>query len=133
VSVAVQETLVVPIENVLPLTGVQLVVTGDAPLMTDGVPYTTGTAKPVGDTCVTGAGQVIVGGSVVGGCGVGSIGDEHPTRTKSTLAAMAFGKSLAGRNKLLNKDSKNAWTREMPGSRHQQPHAAGVRIRGSSP
>jgi len=130
----VHVTFVVPIENVLPLTGAQLVVTGDAPLMTDGVPYTTGVAKPVGDTCVIGAGQVIVGGSGIdGGGGVGSVGDEHPTRTTSTLAAMALGNSLTGRNKLLSKDSKNAWTRGMPGSRHQQPHAAGVQIRGSSP
>lgn len=107
VSVAVHVTVVVPIGNVLPLTGVQAVVTGDAPLMTDGVPYTSEIGKPVGEICVMAAGQVIVGGSGTGGGGgVGSAGDEQPFAATRTLRRPQTATILPGRNKLKNYDSR---------------------------
>jgi hypothetical protein len=76
-SVAVQVTVVLPIGNELPLAGVQLAVTGDVPLVTDGVPKTTDMLDPVTDTCVTGAGHVMVGSGTGGGGGVGCVGEEQ--------------------------------------------------------
>lgn len=56
-------TDVVPIGNIDPLVGVQLVEMGDAPPTTVGVPNTTGAGCPVDDTRLGDAGHEMRGGS----------------------------------------------------------------------
>ncbi|MFN7983379.1 MAG: hypothetical protein U0Q11_16145 [Vicinamibacterales bacterium] len=75
-SVAVHVTVVAPIENTDLLSGLQVVVMGEAPPLTVGTPYSTEIGEACADVSEIDAGQVMLGGATGGGVGVvGVVGD----------------------------------------------------------
>ena len=101
------ETAELPTGNVLPLAGVQVVAMGDAPYATDGVPYTTLMGAPDGDVTVTGAGQVMTGGSIVGGGGVGVVGELQPPAAINAIERHHAHGGRTEERKLCTNDSKD--------------------------
>jgi hypothetical protein len=85
--VVVQVTVLWPIENSDPAAGVQVVVTGVLPFATLGALNATVAPLPSTDCTVCAPGQVIFGGSGVGGTGVGTgVGVAGPAQPASIIA-----------------------------------------------
>jgi hypothetical protein len=111
-SVTVQFTVVVPIGNGAPLTGVHVgPVSGSNPDVTVGAVYDTTTGLPSDDSVVTAAGQVIFGApgsGVVGVVGVAALAPQ-PAVVHATTATATDDRKTEGRD-LFNEDHEAAKT-----------------------
>jgi hypothetical protein len=89
-SLAVQATGVVPTGNFDPLAGTHVIVTGASPPTDVACSNVTASSPPSGDSCEMDAGQVILGGSVAGGCGVtGFLSSVQAVRVSAHRSATA--------------------------------------------
>jgi hypothetical protein len=90
-SVTVQVTVFCPIAKGDPGGGVQAVVTGSLPLLTIGSANVTAAGPPSIDCAVCAAGQMMVGGSGVGGTGTGTgVGAAAPPQAVKLMVVAAI-------------------------------------------
>src|SRR4051794_23528785 len=98
-SFAAQLTVVVPSEKVDPDTGVQVVVTGAAPLLTVGAEYVTACDVVVTPLTLTSTGQAICGAVVVGP--VGPPGAELEPHAAAATKARAVARRMKSLEAIL--------------------------------